>query len=163
MSEPLDPKEAATLFYAGNVLAYVDSDEPPFVCGQWQGERAYITRMPFDEAGAEGYFTENPVVQASSLKENIGPPVLVDAPHAQQAGETLSCTQGNWVDPPAASKTYQWRSDEMGMEGETASTYTLIPDDDGHSFDCIVTATNPFGSTWATSNSVVVAAPSRSK
>ena len=160
MSEPLDPKEAATLFYAGHVLGYVDDPDnrPPFACGQWQGQRAYVTQIPFDEAGAEQYFTDNPVAMISSLVGDL--PVLIDAPLVVQDGQTLTCTQGNWQEP-ASTKTYQWRSDGTGIEGETAASYEIIEEDVGHPFDCIVTATNPFGSTSSTSNSVVATAPAR--
>jgi hypothetical protein len=60
MSEPLDPQEAATLFYSGSPMAFVAVPTESFVCGQWMGQRALVMPIPFDDAVA--YFTEHPVM-----------------------------------------------------------------------------------------------------
>ena len=60
MSQALDPQEAATLFYSGSVMAFVAAPDDSFVCGQWQGQRAMIFPIPFDDAVA--YFTDHPVM-----------------------------------------------------------------------------------------------------
>ncbi len=66
MSDPLPPEEAATLFYSGHPMAFVDTPGEPFVCGQYQGQLALITKLPFDDmAGATAYFTDNPVTLAA--------------------------------------------------------------------------------------------------
>ena len=76
MSDPLVSKEAATLLYVGHAMAYVADPTSPFVRGQWMGQRSYITRLPFDEAGAEAYFTDNPVIlyTAEASAPPSGPP-----------------------------------------------------------------------------------------
>lgn len=85
-----------------------------------------------------------------------GPPTVVDVPHAQQAGATLTCTMGNWHGEPA-SYAYAWHMDGVA-NGGTEATYAVQAGDVGKSASCIVTATNPKGSTAAPmSNSVTVA------
>jgi hypothetical protein len=80
-----------------------------------------------------------------------GAPTVVDVPHVEQAGTTLSCTMGNWTGEPT-SYGYAW----SGVAG-TAATYEVQPADVGVSASCVVTATNASGSTTAPpSNSVVV-------
>jgi hypothetical protein len=60
MSQALDPQEAATLFYSGSVMAFVAAPTESFVCGQWQGQRAMVFPIPFDDPVA--YFTAHPVM-----------------------------------------------------------------------------------------------------
>jgi hypothetical protein len=60
MSAALDPQEAATLFYSGSVMAFVAAPTESFVCGQWQGQRAMVFPIPFDDPVA--YFTQHPVM-----------------------------------------------------------------------------------------------------
>ena len=93
----------------------------------------------------------------ASLTAAQGPPVNVDVPHATQAGSTLSCTMGNWTGEPTGY-AYAWHNDGVA-NGGTEATYTLTPDDAGHSLACVVTATNAQGSTAAPmSNAVAVPA-----
>jgi hypothetical protein len=158
MSEPLDPKEAATLFYAGHILAPVADTGSPFVCGQWMGKRSFVTRIPFDEAGAEAYFTENPAVLYSEAA--TAAPVVVDAPYVggdAVAGGVLTCTKGNWSGDPT-SYVYQWQRDGAVIAGEDDTSYTVTDVDVDHTIDCAVTATNAIGSTVALSNGVRPAA-----
>jgi hypothetical protein len=85
-----------------------------------------------------------------------GPPTVVDVPHAQQAGATLTCTMGNWQGEPTGY-AYAWYIDGVAKEGATSATYAVQPDDVGKGAGCIVTATNALGETAAPmSNSVTV-------
>lgn len=86
-----------------------------------------------------------------------GPPVNVDVPMASRTGGTLSCTMGNWRGEPD-SYAYAWHRDGVA-NGGTAATYTLTPEDAGHSLACVVTATNAQGATAAPlSNAVSIPA-----
>jgi hypothetical protein len=92
----------------------------------------------------------------ASLAAAQGPPTNVDVPHAQLTGITASCTMGNWTGEPT-SYSYAWHRDGVA-NGGTDATYTVQPDDSGHSLACVVTATNALGSTVAPmSNAVAVA------
>ena len=85
-----------------------------------------------------------------------GPPVNVDVPAVSLTGAMASCTMGNWQGEPT-SYAYAWHLDGVA-NGATDATYTVQPDDSGHSLACVVTATNALGSTVAPmSNSVAVA------
>ena len=98
MSDPLDPQEAATLFYSGHPMSFVDTPDEAFVCGQYQGQRAMITKLPFDDMeGATTYFTDNPVTLATPPVSPafITAPVLSglspDNAESGSADLTLSC------------------------------------------------------------------------
>ena len=98
MSDPLDPQEAATLFYSGHPMSFVGSPDELFVCGQYQGQLALITKIPFnDMEGATAYFTDNPVTLAAPpiAPSFITAPVLtaLSPDNAPSGGEdiTLSC------------------------------------------------------------------------
>jgi hypothetical protein len=92
----------------------------------------------------------------AALTTAQGPPANVDVPAVTQTGATLFCTMGNWTGEPT-SYAYAWHSDGVA-NGATAATYTVQPDDSGHSLACVVTATNALGSTNAPmSNSVAIA------
>lgn len=93
------------------------------------------------------------------------PPVNTDIPHAYVEGEgaaapgaTLTCTMGNWDGSPG-SYDYQWRNDGTYIGGGSGSTYLLREEDDGHTVDCLVTATNVGGSTSIPSDGVPVGTP----
>lgn len=92
----------------------------------------------------------------AAMTSAVGPPTNVDVPFVSQTGATLFCTMGNWQGEPT-SYAYAWHSDGVA-NGATDPTYTVQPDDSGHSLACVVTATNALGSTAAPmSNSVAVA------
>jgi hypothetical protein len=69
-------------------------------------------------------------------------------------GSTLSCTTGNWSGAPTITYAYQWRRGGVDIGGATSSTYVLVVADMYNNIDCLVTATNAFGSGQAPSNSV---------
>jgi hypothetical protein len=87
-------------------------------------------------------------------------PINIDVPSVQPegtaaAGDTLTCTMGNWTGEPTAY-AYQWLSDGESELG-TGDSYTVVASDSGTSISCVVTATNANGSTAAPpSNAVAV-------
>ena len=84
-------------------------------------------------------------------------PVNVDVPHAAQDGMTLACTMGNWSGEPT-DYAYQWQRD--GVDDSAGASIAVTEDDMGHSFACVVTASNDAGSATAPpSNAVVVTDP----
>jgi hypothetical protein len=93
----------------------------------------------------------------ASLTASAGPPVNVDVPHVTQTGAVLNCTMGNWQGEPTAY-AYAWHADGVPNDG-TNATYSVTPEDAGHSLACVVTATNAMGSTVAPmSNAVAIPA-----
>jgi hypothetical protein len=89
------------------------------------------------------------------------PPVNVDVPFVTQAGDTLSCTMGNWNGEPTAY-AYQWQRDGTVAIGTGGATYAVTAEDVDHLVRCIVTATNASGATEAPpSNEVLVVSPSK--
>jgi len=56
-----------------------------------------------------------------------------------------TCQPNTWTATPAASFTYQWFRDGVALAGATASTYTPVAGDSGHSLQCRVTGTNSAG------------------
>lgn len=69
-------------------------------------------------------------------------------------GQTLTTTNGTWTAAPAITGfTYQWQRGASNIGGATSSTYVLQTADIGNTVRCVVTATNPVGSTSANSNS----------
>ena len=83
-----------------------------------------------------------------------------------QQGQTLTADNGTWSNSPTGF-AYQWQRCDTGgancadIGGATNSTYTLVAGDVGKTIRVVVTATNAFGSTSATSSqtAVVQAAP----
>jgi hypothetical protein len=92
----------------------------------------------------------------ASLVTAAGPPTVVDVPLATLNGSQLSCTMGNWTGDPD-TYAYAWQSDGVLMDGAASATYSVTPEDSGHSLACVVTATNANGATTAPpSNAVAV-------
>lgn len=87
-------------------------------------------------------------------------PVNRDVPYAEQLAGELRCTMGNWDGEPTTYE-YGWHRDgTFVVGGPDMSSYTVMTEDVGTTFTCVVTATNAQGATAAPpSNGVVVAAP----
>jgi hypothetical protein len=85
---------------------------------------------------------------------NYTRPALTGTP---EVGEELTVDNGRWSEP---TPTYArvWQRDGTTIGGQTGLTYTLIAADAGHAISVVVTATNPNGSTPATSNTLTIAA-----
>lgn len=111
-------------------------------------------------AGRAGNLT--PLQMSNAITAELSkvlPPVNTTAPFVTgtaTVGSTLSCTQGNWTYVPT-SYAYQWLRGGATIAGATASTRVLQAADSGTNISCRVTATNPAGSTPATSNAIAVA------
>ena len=77
-------------------------------------------------------------------------------------GQTLEVTPGTWTGNPTPVLSYQWlRCDAAGatcgnIAGATATTYTLVADDQGSTIRVAETATNDGGSATATSDQTAV-------
>ena len=71
-------------------------------------------------------------------------------------GSTLSCTTGTWTGTATINYTYQWQRTGVNIPSATSSTYVLVQDDVGSRISCIVTGTNPYGASNATSNSTAI-------
>ena len=85
---------------------------------------------------------------------SVTAPVVSGVP---AAGQVLSCTRGVWDHaPPAATYAYQWKSAAANV-GTNAATYTPVVGDITKAITCVVSATNTFGTTAATSNAVTLA------
>jgi hypothetical protein len=76
------------------------------------------------------------------------PPVNRDVPAMWQEGPLLTCTMGNWEGEPT-QYTYDWHRDGTFVVGGAASTYTVMTEDVGTTFTCVVTASNGSGATQA--------------
>jgi hypothetical protein len=100
------------------------------------------------------------VVQRGQVPVNTSPPTISGT---AKDGETLTASNGSWANNPT-SFTYRWRRcDAAGNNcngiGQNRPTYTLVPQDVGHTIRIRVIAKNAFGSTDATSAPTGVVAP----
>ena len=111
-------------------------------------------------AGKGGNLTNTQMSNAITAGlANEFPPVNTTAPAVTgtgAVGNTLSVTNGNWTYVPT-SYAYQWLRGGANIAGAMAATYVLQAADSGTNVSCRVTATNPAGSTSATSNAIACA------
>jgi hypothetical protein len=128
----------------------------------------YIRLVVTDAAGREATVEHNVVVE-----EDPSPPVapsntaLPTASGTAQVGQTLTAGSGTWTGTAPIGYAYQWQDCNtlgeacVNIAGASASTYKLGAGDTGHTVRIVVTASNPGGSTPASSaaSAVVTAAP----
>jgi lysophospholipase L1-like esterase len=91
-----------------------------------------------------------------------GPPINTVPPQAigiAAPGSSLSCSLGSWSGSTPLTYTIQWLRNRSPIAGRTTSTYRVLASDLGHTISCRVTASNPDGSSAATSIAVKVTAP----
>lgn len=130
----LQPGNAANTRFTNDVLAVVNA-----------GKGGNLTNAQMAAAITAGLSNELPPV-------NTAAPVVSGT---ATVGSTLTCTQGTWT--YGQTYAYQWMRGGANIAGAFAATYLLAAADGGASVSCRVTATNPAGSTSATSNAIAVA------
>ena len=102
-----------------------------------------------------GSATSNAISVLPLPPANTVAPAILGTPTVHQ---TLSCTQGTWLNSPT-TYAYQWQRDGVNIPGATTSSYLLAAADGAHTVSCLVTAANAGGSVTAASNGVSVAPP----
>jgi len=68
-------------------------------------------------------------------------------------GSVLTSTFGGWLNSPT-SYAFQWNRNGSPIPSATTPSYTLVLADSASAITCVVTATNAFGSTPSTSNTL---------
>ncbi len=100
-------------------------------------------------------FAQTSAAQANYAPVNTAAPAISGTP---QTGQTLTASQGTWTSDTQPTYAYQWqRCDSSGnncaaITGATTNTYVVQDADLGKTIRVTVTATNPSGSTSATSS-----------
>lgn len=124
-----------------------------------------ITVGPFDYETASSHLI---VVSVTGVDPGIIPvpfiitvtdvatdtPVNTEAPAITGTAEVtniLTASTGTWTGDPTPTYTYQWKADDVAIDGATDSTYQLTQAEDGAAITVTVTATNTAGAVPATS------------
>ena len=102
-----------------------------------------------ENAGAVAAFAV-PVATSGAPSNTVAPTL---SSTTATTGTTLTVTTGTWSNSPTGF-TYQWAyaDTSAAISGATASSYTPVAGDVGHTLKCTVTATNANGSAAAASN-----------
>lgn len=104
-------------------------------------------------------FAQGTAAQANYAPVNTAAPTISGTP---QVGQTLTANNGTWNSSTTPTYQYQWqRCDDKGancaaISGSTASTYGVQPADLSKTLRVAVTASNPSGSSTATSAQTAV-------
>lgn len=104
-------------------------------------------------------FAQGSAAQANYAPTSTAAPTIGGT---AQVGQTLTAAPGTWSSDTTPSFAYRWeRCDDKGnncaaISGATAQTYTVQSADVGKTIRAVVTATNPSGSSSATSTQTAV-------
>ncbi len=112
--------------------------------------RQIACRVTGTNGGGSATATSAPRSVPAVSPQNTAPPAI-------SGTQTLTCDPGVWTGSPAPTLTFEWLRD--GTVIATGATYDLTAADAGHVITCRVTATNPGGTTTATSDPVHPPAP----
>ncbi|MGO9247849.1 MAG: hypothetical protein ACLQQB_10730 [Solirubrobacteraceae bacterium] len=136
------------------VIEFIDlvGGSPSYI-GQFYNDQSNpvdATPVPAKQAGT------TPGIDAALVREepvNTGAPVAGGTP---AVGSTLTCTKGSWTGGPTPAFAYEWLRNGSPIAGASANTYVVQSADQGTGLSCAVTATNEYGHTTATSNTLTV-------
>jgi hypothetical protein len=126
---------------------------------------AYIT---VEVTAANGISPDGVASSAASAEVTGRAPANTAAPTLSgtaQVGQTLTALTGTWTGYPTPTHALQWSLCDVGggncqnIAGATAPTYTLASTDQGGTIRAQVTATNPVGSSTATSAPTAMVEP----
>jgi surface protein len=122
----------------------------------------YVLVSADSAAGITCVVTATNVLGSSSATSNIitagtyaapvnsSPPLISGT---TTIGSVLTSTFGGWTNSPT-SYAFQWNRNGLPIASATTSSYTLVQADSASAITCVVTATNTFGSTPSTSNTL---------
>lgn len=108
-------------------------------------------------AGGTGTATSNninvPSGPGATAPTNSTPPVIAVAGGGPAIiGSTMVVSVGTWNGTSPIVYTYEWFSGVVSVSNDPY--YILVPTDIGKPITCVVTATNPYGFSFATSNTI---------
>ena len=124
-------------FHTGEYLAWTVTGSVEFQIVRDAGANAVISGFFFD--------TPNSTTGANPPVDTALPVITGTA----QVGKVLASSTGTWTG--ATSFAYQWAGNGTPIAGATASTYTPVSTDVGHTLRATVTATGSGGTASATS------------
>jgi hypothetical protein len=91
------------------------------------------------------------ITREFEIPENIVAPVVSGTAIARG---TVTSTTGTWSTIQAPTYAYQWQHNSANISGATANTYVIDVGYVGENLQCVVKATNSYGNSFATSNSI---------
>jgi hypothetical protein len=112
------------------------------------------TSYTFTVTATNAIGTSSPSASSNSIT-TFTVPVNTVAPAisgTQSYESVLSCSTGTWTGTPTPTFTYQWQRNGGNISLATSNTYTLTSFDVFTIISCIVTGTNPYGTSSANSN-----------
>ncbi len=109
-------------------------------------------------SNSEGSTTKassNRITVAGAGPTELAPPEIFPGGEVQ-AGETLTCSAGEWSGHPTPTFEYQWLRHGGAIGSATGYSYTVVEGDRGENLECEVTAKNSAGDASARSEAVHV-------
>ena len=162
----VDPEDVS--LFAGQTLTLDVEAEGVGLTYQWQldgedladaTEATYTKVAEIEDSGSYVALVRNGAGEVASAPANVvvhGPPVIVTPPSAATVFGSTELTLS--VVASGESLTYQWRKDEIAIEGATDATYRVTATSDlAGQYDVVVS--NPAGTVTATAVAVVVHGP----
>jgi len=141
-----------------DIVGHVHSETPEYFLQKAdEGHEVWCAVTARGEGTEVERESSNSVCLGSCHVEPPVPPKVVTNPVVSgtpEVGKELKCSEGTWEGRPTPTPTYRWRRDEHEIPGQTASSYTVTTEDEGHTLDCKVTEKNEAGEAFAFSNSV---------
>jgi hypothetical protein len=112
------------------------------IAGEDRGHSISCRVTARNSAGAFEATSGNSLEIPGATPRSVSPPEISGVP---AAGETLTCSPGEWSGSPAPTFEFQWLLNGVEIPSATGSAYTVTPADRGLNLACRVSASNREG------------------
>jgi hypothetical protein len=126
----------------------------------------YCVVVGHNDVGASPPARSPGIIPVYTTPQNTAPPSVYGLIGEAEVGDDLHCNPGGWYEDYAThniggdyARKFRWTREGVDIPGAVGADYAVKLEDLGREVACVVTASNPLGSTEASSRRVLLTLP----